>query len=53
MPSVWCEPRSVSFVTELGLMSTQTVLHEAGSRLPTAIECSSVQTISAMPISGT
>src|SRR5665213_3168407 len=53
MPRLWCEPRSVSFVTDAGLMSTQTVLHVAGSRLPTAIEWSSVQTISAIPISGT
>jgi hypothetical protein len=47
------EPRSVSFVTLAGLMSTQITLQLAGNRFPTAIEWSSVQTMSAMPMVGT
>ena len=52
-PIVCVEPRSVNFVTLAGLMSTEIVLHDAGSKLPTAIECKSVQTMIAIPISGT
>src|SRR5207302_32051 len=41
------DPRSLSLVTTAGLMSTQTVRVLAGSRLPVAIECSIVESISA------
>ena len=39
---VWNVPRSDSLVTVAGLMSTQTTLTHAGSRLPVAIEWSAV-----------
>src|SRR5579872_5964744 len=45
-PIVWNEPRSESFVTLAGLMSTFTTRTVAGSMFPTAIECSSVQIMS-------
>ena len=48
-PTVWKLPRSISLVTTAGLMSTQTVATDAGSRFPTAIECSIVESISATP----
>ena len=48
-PTVWTLPRSVSFVTVAGLMSTHATLTQAGSRLPVAIECNIVATISAKP----
>src|SRR5258708_19011884 len=38
-PTVWKVPRSASFVTVAGLMSTQTVFTLAGSKLPTAMLC--------------
>ena len=46
---VWNVPRSLSLVTVAGLMSTQTTLTQAGSRLPVAIECSAVAIRSAKP----
>ena len=52
MPTVWMLPRSVSFVTVAGLMSTQATFTHAGSRLPTAIECSVVATIRQKPTPG-
>ena len=48
---VWNVPRSLSLVTVAGLMSTQTTLTHAGSRLPVAIECSAVAISSAKPTS--
>src|SRR5207249_12273963 len=48
-PTVWTLPRSVSFVTVAGLMSTHATLTQAGSRLPVAIECSMVATIRQKP----
>ena len=44
-PTVWKLPRSLSLMTVEGLMSTQTTLTQAGSRLPTATECSVVAII--------
>src|SRR2546427_495252 len=41
-------PRSASLVTTAGLMSTHTVRTPAGSMLPVAMECSMVESISAM-----
>src|SRR5207237_1942105 len=45
-------PRSASLVTTAGFMSTQTVCTAAGRRLPVAIECSIVESISAIRTSG-
>ena len=39
-PTVWAEPRSESFVTTAGLMSTQTTRTQDGSMLPTPMLCS-------------
>ena len=47
-PIAWKVPRSVSFVTTDGLISTQIVLTLAGRRFPTAIECNIVPIIMAM-----
>src|SRR5713101_8261812 len=44
-PTDWNVPRSASFVTVAGLISTQTVFTDAGSKLPTAMECSVVAII--------
>ena len=52
-PTVWNVPRSLSLVTVAGLMSTQTTLTHAGSRLPVAIECRAVAIIRAKPTSRT
>ena len=48
-PMAWADPRSMSFVTVDGFMSTQMVLTNDGKRLPTAIECSIVPSIMVMP----
>src|SRR5206468_10116942 len=48
-PTVWNVPRSLSLVTVAGLMSTETTLTQAGSRLPVAIECRAVAIIRAKP----
>ena len=45
-PIVWLDPRSASFVTTAGLMSTQITLTHAGSMLPTPMPCSIVDSIS-------
>ena len=47
-PTAWKVPRSASFVTTPGLMSTQSVFTVAGSRFPTAIECNIVPIIIAI-----
>src|SRR5207247_9447331 len=39
-PTAWPVPRSLTFVATAGLMSTQTILTQLGSMLPTAMECS-------------
>src|SRR3989304_1036476 len=44
-PTVWKLPRSLSLITVEGLMSMQTTLVQAGSRLPTATEWSMVAII--------
>jgi hypothetical protein len=49
MPTVWMLPRSMSLVTVAGLMSTQATRTQAGSKLPTAMECSMVATIRQKP----
>ena len=46
MPIACVVPRSISFVTDAGLISTQTVFTFEGRQLPTAIECRRVATIS-------
>ena len=45
IPMACVVPRSISFVTEAGLMSTHTVFTPEGRQLPTAIECRRVATI--------
>src|SRR5438552_14295452 len=45
IPSVCAEPRSASFVTTAGLMSTHTTRTQLGSMLPTPIECSIVDSM--------
>ncbi len=45
MPMAWPEPRSASFVTTAGLMSTQMVRTQAGIMLPVAMECSMVESM--------
>ena len=49
MPTVCQLPRSASLVTTAGLMSTHTVVVDAGSMLPVAIECSIVESIRHAP----
>src|SRR5207247_5834299 len=39
-PTACHVPRSLTFVATAGLMSTQTILTQLGSMLPTAMECS-------------
>ena len=43
------DPRSASFVTTAGLMSTQTTGTHAGSMLPTPIPCSIVDSTMTSP----
>ena len=49
MPTDSSEPRSASFVTVAGLMSTDTSGTDAGRMLPVAIECSIEATMIAKP----
>src|SRR5262249_37709066 len=49
MPMVWWLPRSASFVTVAGLISTQVTFTQAGSKLPVAMACKAVATIRAKP----
>ena len=49
-PIVCDDPRSASFVTTAGLMSTQITGTQAGSMLPTPIPCSIVERTMTMPI---
>src|SRR3989338_5572732 len=53
MPMPWNVPRSASFVTTAGLMSTQTVFTVAGSRLPVAMACSVEASMSERPVPST
>jgi len=51
IPTACAEPRSSSWVTVAGLMSTQTVLVVDGRQFPTATEWSSVASINTMSAS--
>ena len=45
------DPRSISFVTTAGLMSTQTILTHDGSMLPTPMPCSMDDSTTTIPTS--